>query len=99
MEVVHVFIMAWMAALTIGGLLLESTVRRTNKLLAERHAAVAIQEALQHLSAKLDRYDLHRERDMREAVERFIAQVEADPVALDRMHVNLNDLKLRLAHR
>lgn len=95
--------MAWLLLLTIGmvgmavvGLRTRAVLRETYSALQERTADVALQERMNDLLAKLDRYDLARHNELRAAVERFVQQCEADPVTRERMWNNLNDLKHRL---
>jgi hypothetical protein len=39
---------------------------------------------------------MHRDRELREAVELFVRRCEADPIVADRMFINITELKARL---
>ena len=100
MEALIFVIMLWLALLTIGmvglavvGLRTRAVLRSTYTALQERTSEVALQDRMNDLLAKLDRVDLNRHRELREAVELFVKQCEADPLTRDRMWNNLETLK------
>jgi uncharacterized protein HemX len=103
MEALTAVVLVWLMLLSIGlgglafvGLRTRSMLRNTYAALQQRTAEVQLQDRMNDLLAKLDRYDLAKHRELRAAVELFITQCEGDPIVRDRMWRNLEDLKHRL---
>jgi hypothetical protein len=69
---------------------------RTRQVLSDRMRQVDLHDGFNLLLQKLDKYDMHRDRELREAVELFVRRCEADPIVADRMFINITELKARL---
>jgi hypothetical protein len=86
----------WLVLLTVGMAGLFVQFYRTRQVLSDRMRQVDLHDGFNLLLQKLDRYDMHRDRELREAVELFVRRCEADPIVADRMFINITELKARL---
>lgn len=103
MEALMTAVLLWLLLLTIGmvgmavvGLRTRHMLRSTYAALQQRTAEVSLQDRMNDLLAKLDRYDLAKHRELRAAVETFILQCDGDPIVKERMWHDIQDLKHRL---
>jgi hypothetical protein len=86
----------WLVLLTVGMAGLFVQFYRTRQVLSDRMRQVDLHDGFNLLLQKLDKYDMHRDRELREAVELFVRRCEADPIVADRMFINITELKARL---
>ncbi len=89
-------VFAWLLMLTISngiGVGLLITLRREVRT---RTAQLDIKDQLHVIMQHIDRDRLHRDRDLREAVELFIRRIEADPMSATRHHIDIVQLKHHL---
>lgn len=87
---------AWMGLLTLGNIIsiqwLYTMQRERMDTRRQDHLKDEMRILLNTMAAK----DVSKDRELRAAIERFIAQVQADPVTAHQMHINIVDITEKL---
>jgi hypothetical protein len=98
MEALISVMLVWMVILTMAVVGIALLGIRAKQMLQRRTAELDLAAMLHHITRMVDRKALHHDRELREAVERFIARCKADPVTADRMFLNITELENALKH-
>ena len=91
-------ILVWLMLITIalvGIAVIGITARRE---LLRRHSTLDMGEDILSITKQLHAINLQQHRELRAAVEQFIARCEADPITADRRHLDIQELKNILHH-
>jgi hypothetical protein len=70
--------------------------RRHNDLLAQRNAQLDIREQVHRVAELIQVRDIHKDRELREAVELLLKRLEADPLSRERHRIDILAMKDRL---
>lgn len=83
---------AWMGLLTLGNIVAIQWLYTMQRERMQDRKEGHLRDEMRILMNTLHAKDVTRDRELRAAIERFIAQVQADPVAAHRMHINIVDI-------
>lgn len=91
-------ILVWLMLITIalvGIAVIGITARRE---LVRRHRTLDMAEDIAGITKQLHAINLQQHRELRAAVEQFIARCEADPITAERRYMDIQEMKNILHH-
>lgn len=91
-----IIVLLWCAGNTVASIVGIIMLVATRRFVDERMRSVDISEQLRNVMDRLDRQAIHKDRELREAVELLIKRLEADPLTRDRHFIDITALKEKL---
>lgn len=96
MNGITIVALLWCAVNTVASVSAIILLVATRRFVTERMRNVDISEQLRNVMDRLDRQAIHKDRELREAVELLIKRLEADDYTRERHHIDITALKDKL---
>lgn len=98
MSTLNTIMVAWLTLLTVVNAVGVALFIGVKRQLGRKVDELALRDQLHFVVQKLDRQAIHRDRELREAIELLIARLEANPLTRDAHFVDIVAIKDKL-HR